>query len=118
MLGTLLTLWKAFHYSPKKAENLVEIQSILNAPELKVTRPSNTRWLARERCIHSLFRTFEELYKESGDAEAYGLSKLLCTYKFVACLYMLCDVLLLNSKQVHKLDLASVPVLVDGTCLD
>ena len=127
VLGTLLTLWKAFHYSPKKAEKLVEIQSILNAPELKVTKPSHTRWLARERCVRSvrqclpaLVRTFEELYEESGDAEAYGLSKLLCTYKFVACLYMLCDVLhtvakLQASLQAKEIDLASVPVLVDGT---
>ena len=100
MFGTLLTLWKAFHYSPKKAENLTEIQAILNGPELKVTKPRDTRWLARERCVRSvrqclpaLVRTFEEIYEESRDAEAYGLSKLLCTYKFVACLYMLCDVL-------------------------
>ena len=94
---------------------------------MKVTKPSDTRWLARERCVHSvreclpaLVHTFEELYEESGDAEAYGLSKLLCTYKFVACLYMLCDVLhtvakLQASLQAKEIDLASVPVLVDGT---
>ena len=43
--------------------------------------------------LPALVRTFEELYEESGDAEAYGLSKLLCTYKSAACLYMLCDVI-------------------------
>ena len=127
VFGTLLTMWKTFHYSPKKAEKLIEIQAILNSPELKVTKPSDTRWLARERCVRSvrqclpaLVRTFEELYEENGDAEAYGLSRLLCTYKFVACLYMLCDILhtvakLQASLQAKELDLASVPVLVDST---
>ena len=48
MFGTLLTLWKTFHYSPKKAEKLTEIQKVLDAPELKVIKLSDTRWLARE----------------------------------------------------------------------
>ena len=66
--------------------------------------------------LPALVCTFEEIYKESGDAEAYGLSKLLCTYNFVACLY---DVLhtvakLQASLQAKELDLASVPVQVDG----
>ncbi len=43
----------------------------------------------------------------------------MCTYKFVACLYMLCDVLhivakLQGSLQAKELDLANVPVLVKG----
>ena len=46
VMGTLLTMWKTFHYSPKKAEKLVEIQAVLNAPELKIHKPSETRWLA------------------------------------------------------------------------
>ncbi len=46
MLGTLLTIWKAFHYSPKKAEKLAEIEAVL-----KMLKPSDTRWLAQERCV-------------------------------------------------------------------
>lgn len=38
VLGTLMTIWKAFHYSPKKAEKLAEIQAELNAPELKMLK--------------------------------------------------------------------------------
>ena len=127
VLGTLLTIWKTFHFSPKKADKLSEIQAVLNAPELKIHKPSDTRWLARERCVHAVRRslpalvdTFEAIYSESGDAEAYGLSKLLCTYKFVACIYMLCDVLhvvakLQGSLQTKDLDLATIPAMVDGT---
>lgn len=76
------------HYSPKKAEKLVEIQTVLNTPELKVHKPSETRWLAWERCVRAvrkslpaLVLTFEQIYSESGDAEAFGLAKIMCTYK-------------------------------------
>ena len=51
VLVTLLSIWKAFHYSPQKAEKLAEIQAELNCPELKMQKPSDTRWLARERAI-------------------------------------------------------------------
>ena len=47
VFGTLLTMWKAFHYWPKKAEKLAERQVVLEAPEIVVTKPSDTRWLAR-----------------------------------------------------------------------
>lgn len=58
--------------------------------------------------------TFEHIYEEFGDAEAYGLAKS------VACLYMLCDVLhtiakLQGSLQSKELDLALVPSLVKST---
>ena len=124
---TLLAIWKTFHYSPKKAENLVEIQAVLNAPELKIHKPRDTRWLARERCVcavrrslPALIRTFDDIYEETGDAEAYGLAKLLHTYKFTACLYMLCDVLhtvakLQGSLQTKQLNLATVPVMTEST---
>ena len=127
VFGTLLTMWKAFHYSPKKAEELAEVQAFLNAPEIKITKPSDTRWLARERCVQTvrqslpaLVSTFNNICEESGDAEAFGVSQLLCTYKFVACLYMLCDVLhtvakLHGSLQSKQLDLATVPVMVEST---
>ena len=127
VLGTLLTMWKAFHYSPKKAENLAEIEAVLKTPELKILKPSDTRWLAQGRCVRAvqqtlqaIVATFEAIYEESGHAEANGIAKLMCTYKFVACLYMLCDVLhtvakLQGSLQAKELDLATVPVMVKGT---
>ena len=127
VLGTLLTIWKAFHYSPKKAEKLAEIQSELQCPEIKMQKPSDTRWLARERsirairrCLPAIVTTFEEVYNESGDAEAHGIATLLCKYMTVACIYMLSDVLhtvakLQGSLQSKDIDLATVPVMVDST---
>ena len=100
VLGTLLTIWKAFYYSPKKAEKLKETQAEFQSPEVKMQKPSDTRWLARERFVHAvrlslpaLVSTFEEIYDETGDAEAHGIAILLTKYKTVACIYMLCDVL-------------------------
>ena len=43
--------------------------------------------------LRVLVKTFETIYENSGNAEAYGIAKRMCTYKSVACLYMLCDVL-------------------------
>ena len=51
---TLVTLWKLFHYSPKCAESLKEIQKVLYLPEFKIFRPSDTRWLAPECCIKAV----------------------------------------------------------------
>ena len=100
VLGTLLTIWKAFHYSPKKAEKLAEIQAELDSPEIKMQKPSDTRWLARERAVHAVHKslpalvsTFEKIYDETGDAEAHGIATLLTKYNTVTCIYMLSDVL-------------------------
>ena len=42
--GTLLTIWKALHFSAKKSEKLIEIEDALSIPELKVGK--HTRWLS------------------------------------------------------------------------
>ena len=51
MFGTMGNIWKLFFYSPKKAESLKEVQSVLKLPELKIMKPSDTRWLSHERYL-------------------------------------------------------------------
>ena len=116
-LGILLTIWKAFYYSSKKAEKLKEIQAELQCPEVKMQKPSDTRWLARERAVcavrlslPALVSTFKEIYDETGDAKAHKIAILSTKYKTVACIYMLCDVL----HTVAALQ-ASVPAMVEST---
>ena len=99
VLCTLL-IWKVFHGSPKKAKKLAEIQEELQVPEIKMQKPSDSHWLARERAIRAVQRslpalvsTFQETYAETGDAEVHGIATLLTKYKNVACMYMLSDVL-------------------------
>ena len=71
MFGTLLTIWKVFHYSPKKAEKLAHIEAVLKTPELKMLKPSDIQWLAQERCVcamrqmlPAIVATFEAIYEE------------------------------------------------------
>ncbi len=51
---TLTTLWKLFHYSPKRAECLKEARRVLDLPELRIIRPSDTCWLAHERYVKTV----------------------------------------------------------------
>ena len=88
---------------------------------------SDTRWLSRERAVRAVRRslpalvnTFEEIYNDTGDAEAHGIATLLTKYNTVAYIYMLSDVLhtvakLQESLQGKDIDLASVPIMVDCT---
>ena len=100
MFGTMGNIWKLFFYSPKKAESLKAVQSILKLPELKIVKPSDTRWLSHERCVQAIYRelpalivTLQQLYETSGDAEAYGIGALLATYTGVASIVFLSEVL-------------------------
>ena len=127
VLGTLLTIWKVFHYFPKKAEKLALIKAVLQSPEIKMTKPSDTRWLSRERAVRAvreslpaLVTTFEEIYNESGDTESHGIASPLVKYKTVASIYMLCDVLHTVAKlqgclQTKSIDIASIPAMVNST---
>ena len=79
-----------FHYSPKKFSALKEMQAVVNHPQLKLIKPSDTRWLAHDRCsMRPLIDTLH-IHEDTGEPEALGI---LRTYNFVATLMMLCDVL-------------------------
>ena len=78
--GTITSVWKLFYYSPKKAEALKGIQAVLGFPQLKIVKPSDTRWLSYERCVEAIFKelppllqTLSKLYESSGDAETYSV---------------------------------------------
>jgi hypothetical protein len=124
MFGTMGSIWKLFFYSPKKAENLKEVQSVLKLPELKIVKPSDTRWLSHERCVRAIYRelpaliiTLQRLYQSSGDAEAYGLSTLLATYTAVASVVFLLDIVArMNvTMQRKNADFSKLPVLLKVT---
>ena len=59
---TLMTLCKFFHYSPKCAESLKEIQKVLDLPELKIVKPSDTCWLAHERCVEAVKASYSAIF--------------------------------------------------------
>ena len=125
--SNILTIWKVFHYSPRKAAVLREIQAVLAHPQLKMLKPGDTRWLSHRNSVHAIRRSFsplvttlESIYEEGGDAEAFGLAKLVKSYNFVATVSMLCDALdpvarLCTALQAKTLDFAEHNFLVD-TC--
>ena len=127
MFGTMGNIWKLFFYSPKKAESLKAVQSVLKLPELKIVKPSDTRWLSYEHCVWAIYRelpalivTLQQLYETSGDAEAYGIGALLATYTGVASIVFLSEVLdilarMNVSMQRKLLDLSRLPVLLKIT---
>ena len=123
----LTTLWKFFHYSPKRCENLKEIQKVLKLPELKIVKPSDTRWLAHEKCVatvkkcyEAIICTLEKIYEESHEPEAFGISKILSKQSTLFAIYLLDFALPQVSKlskclQAEKLDLSVISSIVDAT---
>ena len=116
---TLMMLWKFFHYSPKLAESLKEIQKVLDLPELNIVKPSDTRWLAHERCVKavkasysSIVLALENIYETSHEPEALGLSKALSSHSTIAAMYLLDYIL---PQMANHLDLSLISSLVDAT---
>ena len=82
---TMLTiLWKFSYHSPKGCENLNEVQKVLDLPELKITKPSDTRWLAHERsisavkrCYGAIVTTLKQIYEGSHEPETLSWNRIL-----------------------------------------
>ena len=127
MFETMGNTWKLFFYSPKKAESLKAVQSVLKLPELKIVKPSDTRWSSHKCCVRAIYRelpafivTLQQLYETSGDAEAYGIGALLTTYTGVVSIVFLSEVLDIPARmnvsmQRKLLDLSRLPVLLKIT---
>ena len=122
----MTNLWKLFYYSPKKAEALKVVQAVLSLPELKVVKPSSTRWLSHEWCLRAIRKdlpaliiTLQQLYQTSGDAEAYGISLVLSSFSGVASIILLSEVLDLLAKlscymQRQTVDFSRLPLILEG----
>ena len=125
----LMMLWKFFHYSPKHAESVKEIQKVLDLPELKIVKLPDIRWLAHECCVKAVKASYssivfalENIYETSHEPEAHGLSKALSSYS-TAAMYRLDYILsqvakLSHALQTKHLDLSFISSVVDATSLD
>ena len=58
---TLMMLWKFFHYPPKHAESLKEIRKVLDLPQFKIVKSSDTRWLAHERYVKAVKASYSSI---------------------------------------------------------
>ncbi len=96
------------------------IQQVLQLPELKVSKPSDARWLAHEKCVRAVRMSYEaivtclnSIYEDSHDPVALGLCKTLSKQSTIAAVYMLDHVLpqvakLSRTLQTEHLDLSVV----------
>ena len=126
MYVMLTTPWKFFHYSPKQAQSLKEVQKVLDLPELKIVKPSDTRWLAHERCVKAvktsysaIISSLDHIYQESHEPEPLGLKKALWKKSTISAMYLLDYVLpqVASGKalQTESLDLSVVSTVVEAT---
>ena len=61
VFATLMSVWKMFHYSPMKFSALKEMPALVNHPQLKMIKPSDTRWLAHDRSVKAIRRSLRPL---------------------------------------------------------
>ena len=98
----------------------------MNLPELKIVKPSVTRWLAHERCVKAeanyavIVITLENIYEQSHEPEALGISKALSKEFTLSAILLLDFVLPLVIKlskclPTEKLDLSIISSLVHAT---
>ena len=103
-----------------------EIQAVLELPELKVVKPSDTRWLAHECCVKAVNAVYKALvvtldnnYQTFHEPEALGLHKVLSHFTTIAALDLLDYTLpqlarLSRTLQTKQLDLTMISSLVDA----
>ena len=81
-----MSVWKMFHYSPKKFSALKEMQAHVNHPQHKMIKPSDTRWLAHDRSVKAircsmkpLIDILEHIPEDTGEPEALGMLRTIKT---------------------------------------
>ena len=111
---------EVFFITLQKDLRILKVQRVLNLPELKIVKPSDTRWLAHERCVKAvkanyaaIVITLENIYEQSHEPEALGIRKALSKESALSAIFLLYFVLLLVIKlikclQTEKLDLSLI----------
>ncbi|XP_064624543.1 uncharacterized protein C17orf113-like [Lineus longissimus] len=76
------------------------MQCMLDHPEMKMIKPSDTRWIAYQRSVTAVRKSLvplqaslEHFHADSGDPEAKGVLKTMNTLKFVAMIHIMSDLL-------------------------
>ena len=95
------------------------MQAAIGFIQLKVVKPSDTRWLSHERCMRAtaIIITLQQLYETSGDAEAFGLSTLLSGVASVMFLSEVLDIVARMNVAMQKktADFSRLQVFLQST---
>ena len=93
-------LFTFYQNSPVRLAGLHAIQEVLNDPIIKCKEAKDVRWLSHLNSIKAVIRTLPSLYvsldreaSERSEPTAHGLLKFIKSYEFIACAYLLADVL-------------------------
>ena len=96
----LQSLFYFYQNSAVRTASLQTIQEVLNDPVIKCKQAKDVRWLSHENAIKAVVRTLPSLLvsldreaSENGEPTALGLYKFMKSYKFVASVYLLSDIL-------------------------
>ena len=96
----LETLFYFYQNSAVRMASLHAIQEVLNDPSIKCKLAKDVRWLSHDMAIKAVVRILSSLLisldreaSENSEPTAHGLLKFIKCYKFIACAYLLSDVL-------------------------
>lgn len=129
LFSAMNSLWKFFHNSPKRNNQLQQMHDILNDPVLELVRTGDTRWTSNFRAVKAVHYnlsaivfTLQEIHQSAGDysSEAGGLLLTFQSETAVLLLFGLEQVLqalnmLTLILQSPKLSLAELPLKVEMT---
>jgi hypothetical protein len=94
------TLFYFYQNSAVRMASLHTIQGILNDPQIKCKQAKDVRWLSHDNAVKTLVRALPSVLisldresSENSEPTAHGLLKFMKSYKFVATLYLLSDIL-------------------------
>ena len=94
------------------------MQKVLNEPQLKLQRPTETRWLSHQNAVEALRRCLKAVYTTLeheaavGEATAHGLRNEIEKPTFVALLLLLPDVLAILGNLSRTFQLAQLNLLI------
>lgn len=96
----LQMLFHFYQNSAVRMASLHSIQEVLNDPSIKCKQAKDVRWLSHDMAIKAVIHTLPSLLvsldckaSENSEPTAHGLPNFMKSYKFVACAYLLFDVL-------------------------
>ena len=127
MEALLLTVWKYYHRSCKRTENLSECKRVLGTKGLRLKARSNTRWLSGQAAgiamkseINAIWMSLTHFATSGGgDASADGILRKLRCKRFVKSLYIYCQAVnimnIMNKTfQVGELNFSMLKPAVDA----
>lgn len=109
-----------YQNSPVRLAGLYAIQEVLNDPIIKCKEAKYVCWLSHLNGIKAVIRTLLSLFvsldreaSERSEPTAQGLLKFIKSYEFIACAYLLADVL----PHINRLSLTFLRQSVDLTLI-